>query len=56
MKKKFRPEDRLSQLVGLRLRREEYLALKGEAGKHGLDLLNYIRMLLKTHQGRKGRK
>jgi len=56
MRKKLPPKERLSQLVGLRMRPEEYRALKREGEAHGLDLQNYVRMLVKTHQSRKAGK
>ena len=56
MRKKLPPKERLSQLVGLRMRPEEYRTLKHEAEAHGLDLQNYVRMLVKTHPRRKAGK
>ena len=55
-RKKLPARQQLLHLVGLRMRPQEYLALKREAEEHELDLQNYLRMLLKTHQHRKGRK
>jgi predicted DNA binding CopG/RHH family protein len=56
MRKKLPPQERLSQLVGLRMRPEEHRMLKKEAEAHGLDLQNYVRMLVKTHPSRKAGK
>ena len=56
MRKKLHPKERLSQLVGMRMRPGEYRALKREAEAHGLDLQNFIRLLLKTHPSRKAGK
>ncbi len=56
MRKKLPPKERLSQLVGMRMRPEEYQALKREAEAHGLALQNYVRMLVKTHPSRKAGK
>ena len=42
-------------LVGLRLPLSEFRALWEEAEKSGLDLVSYLRMLIRTHPQRKGK-
>jgi hypothetical protein len=46
-------QEPLSMLVGLRLPLSEFRALWEEAEKSGLDMVSYLRMLIRTHPRRK---
>ena len=47
-------QESLSMLVGLRLPLSEFRTLWEEAERNGLDLVSYLRMLVRTHPQRKG--
>ena len=48
-------QEPLTMLVGLRLPLSEFRALWEEAEKSGLDLVSYLRMMIRTHPQRKGK-
>ena len=55
MVRKVSKEKRLSKFLGLRLTEGDYQSLVKEAERMGLDVVSYIRMLVKTHPRRRGK-